>query len=195
MDRNIKKFKELAKEYRIPLWICLIYAVIIFILAETTNWFFGLKPLQNGILRLIQSVNLDLMFEDFVYSIKPYIDQYSGVNIPVFSSLKNWVWLLPFIIYSFITGVVHNILYRISFLFKTFSITSVILGLIKIIALSVPYGVLPVFAYFPDFFSKYCYDIIPIVFACFIFTILGAEFSVFWRHNIQNPDNNPYWQR
>lgn len=193
MSLSKEKIAEFGREYKIPFYVFLLYAILIFTLSELLIWVLSLKPVQLNINNFIRAVNLDIFLSDFYYSIKPYFSEYAGANTGQdgFSVFKDWSWAVAYAFFSFLTGIVHAHIFRLAPLFETFTKTSFCLLILKTFSLTVPYGVVPVFWYLSDFINMYHPVFISVFFVCFLFLFIGSETAIFWRRNI-NPGKNTF---
>lgn len=156
---------------------CVLYAFVIVILSNATNYAFGLGSVREFFIDKIQFLTLDLLFYDFLYYTEPYL------HLERLAFLKDWLWLLPYIVFSVMTGALHPFIYEKRLDFKHILLTSTLASVFQLFSYSLPYGVYPVFIFFIDFVKKFCLEPALILPACFLSLFFGTEFIVIWIKN------------
>ncbi len=176
-----KGYKEVYNEYKPAIWVYIVYGVLIFVLAEGLNWFFGLKSTQEGLIKFLQDYNLDLLFEDAVYAINPDIDIHEVLK--AFTSIGKWMWLVSFALVSLIIGLIHANIFRLGFVFRTTFYTCVFILVFKLCSLAFCYGIPQAITGFSVFIKASYPVLLYITGTCFLFFVIGSETAVFWRKN------------
>ncbi len=184
-DRANTVLESIFKTFTPSFFAIIIYSVLIFFLAEFTNRFFGQTIVHTKILEVINYLGLDSIFDKTINSVPS--DVATSLNpdkiTENLSLLKAWVWLIPFAVFSFITGIVHLGIFRDKQVFITFFKVCFLIALFKLIEFSLPYGAYSVFFYFIDFLKKFYLETSFIFVTCYIFLYIGAEISIFKRKN------------
>ncbi|OGI00847.1 MAG: hypothetical protein A2Y25_06950 [Candidatus Melainabacteria bacterium GWF2_37_15] len=170
----IRKVKLIKKSY----WKnYILYAFLIVFLAEGINYFLGLKPVCQFLMKTVKTLDLDLLFYDFLYYTSPYLD------LGKLAFLKNWLWMVPFAFFAFLTGILHVNIYEKRLDFKQVFLTSFLASFFKLLSYSVPFGIYPIFLYFLGFVMEYYKESLLIFPACFVGLFIGTEFFIIWIKN------------
>lgn len=190
MANKKKKITELGNEYKPAIWVYVIYGVLIFALAESINWFFGLKSTQDGIIKFLQGINLDLLFEDAVYAINPDADIHEVLKS--FISTGKWMWIVPYAAFSVIVGLIHANIFRLSFVFRTAVYVCLFIFIFKLIGLAAEQGVPQGFIGLPGIVTASYPGLLALIGTCFLFFAIGSETATFWRKNVT--ENQSFWE-
>lgn len=156
---------------------CVLYGFLIVFLANCVNYFLGLKAVRNFLNMLVQLLELDIFFYDFLNYTEPHL------HLENLFFLKDWVWLLPYFVFALIMGGLYPFIYEKRLNFNNIAIISVCAYVFQLFSLSAPYGFLPTFLYFFDFFAKYYQEPLWLIPLCFIGLFLGTEIIVIWIQN------------
>ena len=126
----------------------------------------------------MKTLELDRLF----YDISTSTNKYMHFERLVF--LGKWLWMIPYLFISAITGILHSYFYERRFEIKYIALTSFIVYCAELIKCSFPYGTSAMVIYLFDFIKKFYNQPIPIFAICFIGLFIGTEAFVIWIKNI-----------
>jgi|GEM_PF-5722545 len=180
--------------------IILIHSILVVVLAESVNWIFGLPEIHAFWAKLAKFLELEAAMNSLIIKIQPYIIRYFDIRtiMEAMPLALDWAWLLPYAVFSYLSGVVYTSIRQIYSWFKIFFITSILVAVIKalsiLISFIIPYGFISVFLYLPDFIRKFYLIILSTIPVSYIFLYIGSEMTIFWKNNF-GKDSKHFWEK
>ena len=153
------------------------YGLPIIVLAEITNWIFGLEYVHKLFMKGLRNFQLDIAID----IIEPHFDILNFIENIAF--LKDWIWLIPFALSAMLIGSLYTYINEQGISFKTALNFSLVVMALKFLLISLPYGVLPAFIYIVDFMSSNHLTLTSILITCVISLLIGSEIMIFWIKN------------
>lgn len=154
-----------------------IYALLIVILGNFTNYVLGIRAVGAFFSENVSKLGLDNLYHQFLYITEPYL------HLERLEFLKNWLWMVSFLIFSLTFGMLHPLIFEKRLNFKQISIISALVLLFHFVKFSFPYHVYPMFLFFISFVKNFYIEPVLLFPACFISLFAGTEIILIWVKN------------